>query len=153
MKWVKKLWFPVSVVVLVGIIGVSLYTIISNRGSGGDASNSVAARNGNANGNPEQSKKKAIPDLVSSPGPREVVLRLRPTNGQTAIKADTLLAALKVIGPVDDAVLDGNTARLMISNSLRLSELEERLGFQETAIVDEESPLDGGFRLHVSGMT
>lgn len=162
MQWVKKLWFPVSAAVLIALIGYNLFTVvrlrqatnnratqdenIASQGSGMDGSGTRATV-------ASADKKPASQDLVGQPGPRTIVLRLKPKTEGSQVDAEKLTTALGAIGPVDDASLEAGTLKLTIRNSLGLSELEEPLGFHEVGIADEESSLAGGLRLRVSGMT
>lgn len=153
MQWVKKLWFPVSTVLLVGVIGFNTYRLVAPRlSSSNDTNSNVVSQGSGTRDNPERVRA-SIPDLVSSPGPRDIVFRLKPTNGEANIDGQKLTAALEALGPVEHATFEDDTIKLTIASSLKVSELVERLGFQQIALVEEEFPLRGGLRLHVSGMT
>ena len=149
MPWVKKLWFPVGATVLVAYIGFNLYTI-----SRLSTNENVPSNGSLAKADPKRTKKSSVPaDLVSGSGPRDIAFRLKPTNGESDVDAGKLTAALTALGPVEQVTFERNTVKLTIASSLKLSELAERLGFQETVILEDEFPLRGGLRLHVSGMT
>jgi len=156
-KWVKDLWFPVAVIVLVGIIAYNLYTVARLRQAAEDQI--VASQGSDTRGSGTRTalasgdEKTAPEDLVGQPGPRTVVLRLKPKNEGAQLDAEKLAGVLRTIGPVEDASVEADTVKLTLHNSLRFSELQQQLGFQDVGIADEESSLEGDLRLHVSGMT
>ena len=156
MNWVKRFWFPVAATLLVGIIGYNLFTMARLGRSNSDATNaSIASQGSGSRGSGTRSsavasKNSVSGKLVSTPGPQDIVLRVTAQN--TDIDVEKLTAALEALGPVEKAVWDGDTVKLTINDSLNLSELVGRLGFQETALIENEFRLRGGLRLHVSGM-
>ena len=153
MTWVKKLWFPVAATLLVGVVGYNLYTVARLRQSN-DAGNGNAASQGSGSRGSSTRSGSAVSvsaRLVSTPGPHDIVLRVKTQNAD--IDAEKLTRALETLGPVEKAVIDGTSVQLTISGPLNLSELVERLGVQELHVVEDELPLSGGLRLHASGMT
>ena len=157
MNWVKRFWFPVAATLLVGIIGYNLFTMARLGRSNSDAakvntaSDESGTRGSSMRSTPSSASKKSISaDLVSKTGPQDSVRRVKAQNAD--IDAEKLTAALEALGPVEKAVWDGDTVKLTINDSLNLSELVGRLGFQETALIENEFRLRGGLRLHVSGM-
>ncbi len=153
MQWVKKLWFPVAGGVLVAIIGFNIYRIVDYRRAGNDAPAANVASQGSGTRGDATRNEAPVADLVGSPGPRQLTLRVQSNNGDDPPNADQLTAALQAIGPVEEASVEGDTVKLTIGNSLDLSELVERLGFQNAVLVDEQLPIEGGLRLKVAGMT
>lgn len=156
MKWVKKLWFPVAATLLVGVIGYNLYTVARLRQSNDAGNVNVASEGSGTRGSSTrssavESKNSFSGTLVSTPGPQDIVLRVKTQNAD--IDAEKLIGALETLSPVEKAVLDGTSVKLTISGPLNLSELVGRLGVQEVNVVEDELPLSGGLRLHASGMT
>ena len=165
MRWVKKLWFPASAIILAGIIGFNLWQVASVRWSNRSPTDQAGTANtqrNRANTGAVQTpadeqaaaKKKAVPvDLVSSTGPQQIVLAIQPKNGDADIEGEALTSSLKELGPVEDAVVEGNTVKITITESLNLSDLVKRLGVQQTVAIEDQFPLQGGLRLHAAGMT
>ncbi len=160
MQWIKKLWFPLAAVVLLGIIGYNLSTVArlqrsspsSSDQSQGVASQGSGSRGSGTRSGPASADRTAPPeDLVSEPGPRKVILRLETHNND--IDGEKLSADIESLSPVAEASIKENTLTLTISNTLTLVEVNERLSAEKVDIADSESPLGGGLRLHVSGMT
>ncbi|MCH7725729.1 MAG: hypothetical protein IH991_04505 [Planctomycetes bacterium] len=153
MQWVKKLWFPVAAIVLVVIIGFNVYRIVDYRLASNDAPASNAAAQGSGTRGDPARTETPVPDLVSSPGPRQLTLRLQLNSGDSQPDEEKLTAALEAIGPVEEATVKGDSVKLTIANSLDLSELVQRLGFQDATLVEDQFAIEGGVRLKVAGMT
>ena len=81
------------------------------------------------------------------------MLTLQSKNGDADIEGELLTTFLKELAPVKDAVVEGNTVKITITESLNLSDLVKRLGVQQTVAIEDQFPLQGGLRLHAAGMT
>ncbi|MBI3467207.1 MAG: hypothetical protein HY000_29695 [Planctomycetes bacterium] len=153
MNWIKQYWFHTVATLLVAVIAFNLlgvYEIRSN--AGGDA----AKAKGTARKNPAKQPKTAQLTPTGPGEPRTLIVHVAAKNSENALDGSQLAQALQAVAGVQHAEMQGedsSTLNLTIVEPLKLSLLSERLGFQGAALLEEESPLVGGLRLHVSGMT
>lgn len=149
MNVIKRYWFPAAVALLVGVIAFNLYTIYSNRAG----SNAQVTQTPEGPGDRHASKQAAR----TGPGvPRTISLVIAPTNGESGLDTGKVAKALRARGAVQEAQVEVQsqpTMKLTILEPVKLSALSGWLESQGAVVVEQESPLRGNLRLHVSGMT
>ncbi len=126
---VKRYWFPVTVVILSAIIGCNFYTIFSSRGN----------------------------ESEEGAGTRVLTLSVSAKDTNASLNGEALRKALESFSPVRKAELKVEKAPgrealvLTVAEPVKLSELKERLDWQDSVLVEEETALDGELRIQVSG--
>ena len=130
MTWAKRYWFPAAVVILTAIIGCNLYTIFSSKGN----------------------------EYQERVNPRVLTLAVSAKDENASLDAETLRQALESFGPVNKAQLQiqeepgpQQGLELTVAEPVKLSELQERLDWQDSVLVEEGSTLEGELRIQISG--
>ncbi len=128
MKWFKASWFPATALLLVAIISCNLYTIFF-----------------------------AEAPAPTAPGPRTIMVAVAPKASVSPLNPEALREALESYSPVHKAEVEitsgpGPTRLLLtVVEPLSLSQLKERLAWQDAMLLEDRSLLHGALRLRVSG--
>ena len=156
MDWVKKYWFAEACVVLSAIIAFNLYSVFrfaDQRATRNLASEGSGTRSEGSNTKQTPVVASVPEEIVSSPAPQEIEFSFKAPETGPDFDLEQVRNALTALDSVGEATVKPGSVKLSMVNSLKLSQLLEGLGLQESALVADEFFLQGGLRLYVSGMT
>ncbi len=158
MDWLKKYWFAGACAVFVIFIGFNLYSVLRVRFADTRATDTIASQGSGTRTEGSNTKQTAVAaslpeDIVSSRAPQEIAFSFKAPETAPDFNTDEVTNALTALDSVGEATVKTNSVKLSMVNSLKLSEVIDGLGVEESALVADEFLLQGGLRLHVSGMT